>query len=81
MTAHSPQESGRIGALVSWANTPNRAKRTAPARAKGPGSIEYHLARLDPAKFADASTADRIAAAIAARRLYFITIARRRRRP
>lgn len=78
MSSPDPKVSGRRGALASWARTPNRSKRTAAARAKSPASIDYHLARLDPAIFADASESDRIAAARAARTLYFSAISRRR---
>jgi hypothetical protein len=81
VSSSDPQASGRRGALASWARTPNRKKRTAPARAKSPASLDFHLARLDPTLFADASEADRIAAATAARTLYFSTIARRRWQP
>jgi len=78
MPSNDPATNGRLGAITSWARTPNRAKRTAPARASGPGSVEFHLARLDPVLFAASSDADRIAAAKCARTLYFSTIAKRR---
>jgi hypothetical protein len=32
MTPAERERAGRLGAYVSWANTPDRAKRTAPAR-------------------------------------------------
>lgn len=32
MTPAERAQAGRLGAYVSWANTPNRAARTAPAR-------------------------------------------------
>lgn len=68
---------GRLGALESWARTPDRTARTRNARAASPSEIEWHLARLDPAVFAAASTEQRIAAAEAARRAYFARIAMR----
>jgi len=36
----------RMAANVSWARTPNRSERTAPARAASPVSYEYWLRRL-----------------------------------
>ena len=59
---------GRIGGLLSWANTPDRTVRTEPARSAGPGALEYHLAKLDPNVFANASDAQRLAAAESAKR-------------
>lgn len=32
MTPAEREQAGRLGAYISWANTPDRAKRTAPAR-------------------------------------------------
>ena len=60
---------------MSWANTPDRAARTANARRNGPGSIEYHMVRLDPVRFADASEQQRLDAADAMRRAYFARLA------
>jgi hypothetical protein len=65
------QAIGRYGALRSWANTADRTARTRPARSNSPGSIEYHLARLDPERFGDASLEQRYAAAEAAKKAYF----------
>jgi len=79
--ARSPESrhqiNGRYGALRSWANTPDRAARTSRARRAGPGSIEYHLERLDSERFAGASEAQKLAAAEAARRAYFAELAMR----
>jgi len=66
---------GRIGALESWARTVDRAARTRPARNNGPNSINYHLARLDSHRFADATDAQKLAAADAAKRAYFQRLA------
>lgn len=66
---------GRVGALESWARTPDRTARTAPARRNAPGHIDYWLARLDPELFAGASERDRLAAAEAARRAHFQRLA------
>jgi hypothetical protein len=80
------QLAGRYGSLKSWANTPDRAARTANARRAGPGEIDYWLARLDAERFADATDAQRRAAADAARRAFYAELAmksarsRRRRR-
>jgi hypothetical protein len=73
---------GKFGALKSWANTVDRPARTAPARRDRPASVEYHLARQDPARFADATDEQRLAAAEAARRAWTARskTARRRRR-
>lgn len=69
------QKYGRIGALNSWANTPDRSARTRNGRAKSPASIEWHEARLDPERFADASDADRRKAAESARKAYYSELA------
>jgi hypothetical protein len=64
-----------IGAHESWARTPDRTARTANGRKAGPNALEWHLARLDPERFADASDAQREAAAESARRAYFQRLA------
>ena len=66
---------GQLGALVSWANTPDRSSRTEPARLNSPGSIEYHLRALDPETFAEASEEQKLLAATAARKAYFTELA------
>ena len=71
------QQIGRYGGLKSWARTKDRTARTAPARRAGPGSIEWHLTRLDPERFADATEAQKLAAAEAARRAHFAEMAMR----
>lgn len=77
MPAHDSQRQiiGRYGALKSWANTPDRTARTRKARSSSPSSVEWHLARLDPERFSDASHAQRLAAAEAARRAYYAELA------
>jgi len=50
------QAIGRYGAHKSWGQTVDRSVRTSRARAASPSSVEYHLARLDPDRFADART-------------------------
>lgn len=77
MSPHVPHrhQIGRYGALKSWANTPDRTARTRNGRAKSPGAIEWHLDRLDPERFADASDADRLKAAEAARKAYYAELA------
>lgn len=66
---------GRVGGLRSWANTADRTGRTLQARRSSPSSVEYHLDRLDPEKFAGATEAQRLAAAEAARKAYFAGLA------
>lgn len=66
---------GAYGAHVSWANTPDRTARTANGRAAGPAELAWHVARLDPVRFADASDEQRRVAAEAARKAYFTEIA------
>lgn len=73
----SHQITGRLGGLKSWANTVDRTARTANGRRSGPGDIAWHLARLDPDKFADATEAQKLAAAEAAKRAYFAELAMR----
>lgn len=75
-THESPrQKIGRYGALKSWANTPDRSARTKNARAHSPSSTEWHLARLDPEVFANASATDKLRAAEAARKAYYAELA------
>lgn len=73
----SKQQSGRYGGLKSWANTTDRTARTAKARRNGPSQLEWHLDRLDPERFADATDAQRLAAAEAARRAYYARLSMR----
>lgn len=67
------QLAGRYGGLKSWANTPDRTARTAPARRSSPSSVEYWLDRLGPA-FADSTESQRLAAAEAAKRAHFANL-------
>src|SRR3954468_16053015 len=64
-----------IGAHESWARTPDRTARTTAARSAGPAELSWHLARLDPERFADATDAQREAAAASARKAYFAKLA------
>jgi hypothetical protein len=75
MSESPNQINGRYGALRSWANTPDRTARTRRARDKSPSSIDWHLARLDPERFADASPDARLKAAEAARKAYYAHLA------
>lgn len=59
------------GAHKSWAQTPDRSARTRKARANGPSDLPWHVARLDPERFANATEAQKLAAAEAARKAYF----------
>jgi hypothetical protein len=67
---------GRVGGLRSWANTVDRAERTAPARKAGPSSVEYWLHRLDE-RFDHATTEERLAAAQSAKLAHYHELARR----
>lgn len=71
------QSIGAYGAHISWANTVDRSQRTAPARRNSPAYVEYHLERLDPVRFADATPEQRLAAAEAARKAHFARLALR----
>lgn len=39
---------GRIGAYVRLAQTADRTEMTAPGRAAGPNSLDWHAKRIDP---------------------------------
>jgi len=69
------QAAGRYGALLSWANTPDRTARTRRAREVGPNSIGYWLNRLDPERFADATEKQKLAAADAAKSAHYAEMA------
>lgn len=68
---------GRYGALRSWGNTPDRTVRTAPARQAAPSSVDYWLNRLDPERFAAATDQQKLDAAEALRKAYFVGLARK----
>ena len=67
---------GRYGAYVSWSHTVDRTARTRNARRAGPGDDTYWLNRL-PEQFADATEAQKLAAAEAAEHAAFQELARR----
>lgn len=71
------QQSGRYGGLKSWANTVDRSARTEPARSASPGSVDYWVGKLDKKRFADATEAQKLAAAEAAKRAHFAELAMR----
>jgi hypothetical protein len=71
----SRQQTGRLGGLTSWANTVDRAARTAPARSAGPGDVTYWLSKLDPERFANGTQQQRLDAADAMRRAHFARLA------
>lgn len=72
-TRQQRQMNGRIGALESWANTPDRSARTAPGTKASPASVEYWLPKVDPA--GEMSAADREKAAENARRAHMLRLA------
>lgn len=67
--------SNRAASFTSWANTVDRSARTAPARAKGPGSLAHWIAKLDAERFANATAAQKEAAAVAMRKAHFARLA------
>jgi hypothetical protein len=67
--------SARVASLRSWANTPDRTARTRNGRAASPSNVEWHIARLDADRFADATDAQRRAAGECARQAYFAELA------
>ena len=69
------QQIGAMGAHESWARTPDRTARTRNGRAAGPANIEWHIARLDAERFANATEAQKLAAAEAARKAYYARLA------
>lgn len=71
------QQIGRYGAHKSWAQTKDRTARTSAGRRAGPNGLDWHLARLDPVVFADATDAQRLAAAEAARHAFYAEMAMR----
>lgn len=65
MAAEDPAVRSRIASIAvhtSWANTPNRADRTAPARAASPVQFEYWLAWAKTT-YPDMSRRDQVKAA------------------
>jgi hypothetical protein len=65
------QAIARLGAHISWAHTDDRSARTRPARRNSPASLDYHLARLDPERFANATDSQKLAAAESAKKAYY----------
>lgn len=61
----------KAAAHERWSRVPDRAAQTSKARASSPAHVEWHLARLDPEKFADATDEQKLAAAESARKAYF----------
>ena len=66
-----------IASNARWSREPSRARATAKARAAGPGSVDYWIARVDPDGLM--TPADRVAAAENARRAHFQRLAKRGR--
>lgn len=63
----------RVAANRSWANTPDRAARTAPGRNLSPTGLEYWLARLAP-HMAQADEETRRKAAENLRRAWYLEL-------
>jgi hypothetical protein len=76
MSLTERQLSSRYGGLKSWAQTVDRTARTANGRAAAPGQLDYWIARLDD-RFDDATDEQRRQAAEAARKAYFVDLARK----
>lgn len=72
----------RVNAAIAnntrWANETNRSLATAPARANGPGAIEYWLRKVDPD--GQMVYADRLKAATNAKRAYYARLGKAGRR-
>ena len=71
----SLENAGRYGAHKGWAETVDRTARTAPGRRHGPGDIDWHLARLDRERFANATDAQKLQAAEFAKKAYYAELA------
>jgi hypothetical protein len=74
-TAQEHRRDSSIGSHESWARTADRTARTANGRAASPSQLEWHVARLDPERFADATDEQKLAAAESARTAYFARLA------
>lgn len=72
--SHDRSLIGRLAAHESWAQTPDRAARTAAARSCSPTSLEWHLDRL-PAALDGANDNARMLAACSARSAYYARLA------
>ncbi len=73
--AVNPVLSGRVGGLISWANTSDRTARTQRSRDAGPGSIDYWVGKLDGERFASATEEQKRAAAEAAKKAHYAALA------
>lgn len=67
---------GRKGGNTTWSRIVDRAAHLERAQSKSPNSVDYHLARLDPA-FDDATVEQCHAAAESARKAYMADLALR----
>ena len=67
-----------IAANARWSREPSRARATAPARAKGPGSLDYWMPRVDPDE--QMTYADRVRAAENAKREFYQRLAKQGRK-
>lgn len=63
---------------IRWSRETDRSLATAPARAKGPGAIEYWLTKVDPD--GEMTYADRLKAAGNAKRAYYARLGKAGRR-
>ena len=75
MSESTRQKIGRYGADLSWANTPNRTERTRNGRNASPSSLNWHIERLDPEKFADATDEQKVKAGESAKKAYYSKLA------
>lgn len=67
-----------IASNERWARETNRSLATAPARAKGPGAIEYWLTKVDPD--GEMTYRDRLRAAENAKRAFYARLGKSGRR-
>lgn len=73
MTPAERSQAGRLGAYVSWANTPDRAKRTAPARR----GLEAKFERMVIEKHGQLPPAEHAKCVEATRSAYFAELTRK----
>lgn len=78
LTREDRQRNGRIGAFVRLARTADRSEMTAPARAAGPASLDWHAARIDPDE--QLPPAQRYAMAEAAKQAWYLQLAEKSRK-
>lgn len=69
---------GRLGAVMRLAQTADWSEMTAPARAAGPASLEWHAKRVDPDEALPSE--QRYKMAEAARKAWYLALSEKSRR-